>query len=329
MANENGRAIASLIRPFVLNGPKYGFYQSVRLLSGIAKSAKAKGLTSFALKIIPLLSLEFIGSDIESISYDENTNEVKIVVTFLALYGTASPLPTFYTEDLMLDFSEDITVSKDFLDIFHQILFKKLYDVWLKYRLNQCAFENVDNRYTSKLYYLIGLGDETLRKMVPEAKSLLKYIGLLNQQPRSAKVLEILLKDYFEVPIKIKSGYRSVQTIAYEQQVRLGVDNSIVGQETYLGSEIEDCSASIGISIGPLKQDVFNLFGYKQPHALALAFLINFFLNSPVKSFISIVLQAGEVRGCQLGLKEWGMMGQNVWVSPNQGKEYILQYQID
>ena len=328
MANEDGRTAAQLIQPFIKNSHRFGFYQSIRWLNIMSKKLQAEGLAPLKFKILPQLSLDFIGNDIRSASYDPEKNQVEMTVTFLALYGTASPLPTFYTEDLMLEVSEDITVSKDFLDIFHKVLYQKLYDVWLKYRLNQCVFENANESYITKLYHLIGLGDKTLRKMVPNPKSLIRYVGLFNQNPRSAKGLEILLRDYFEADVKIISGYRTVQNIAESQKACLGVANYQLGQDVYVGEQVQECGSSIAIELHQLSKKTFNLFSYKQSYALALAFLVKFFSNSPVKCFVSIYLKTGEIRSCQLGLKEWGKLGQNAWIAPVVNKTYSAHYEL-
>ncbi|MDC0534649.1 type VI secretion system baseplate subunit TssG [Francisellaceae bacterium] len=328
MANENGRTAPELIKHFVTKSHRFGFYQAIRWLGNVSKALQEQGHEPFKIRVLPQLSLDFIGNDIRSATYDEKSNTIELTVTFLALYGTASPLPTFYTEDLMLEISEDITVAKDFLDIFHKILYQKLYDVWLKYRLNQCAFEAVDQKYINKLYHLVGLGDKTLRQMVPGAKSLIKYIGLFNQQPRSSKNLEILLKDYFEVSAKVKCGHRTTQKMSSSQLISLGEKNAKLGQEVYLGSQVKDVSSSISIEIFELSTKEFNLFSHRQPYCEALSFLVKFFCNVPIKSFVTIYLKSGEVEACKLGLKEWSKLGQNAWASPEGDVDYSAHYEI-
>ncbi|MCF6765806.1 type VI secretion system baseplate subunit TssG [Thiotrichales bacterium 19S3-7] len=328
MANESGREAIKLIEPFIANGHRYGFYQAIRWLKNMSNRLQGMGYQPLRLKVLPRLSLDFIGNDISDVIYHSESHTVEIVVTFLALYGTASPLPTFYTEDLMFELSEDITVGKDFLDIFHQILYQKLYDVWLKYKLNQCVFEHKKKSYINKLYHLIGLGDQTLRKMVPNAKSLIKYVGLLNQQPRSAKSLETLLKDYFEVPINVISAYCSIETIEKPQQLRLGLANHSLGKETYIGQKVKSASFSIGIKIENLSYEKFNLFSYQQPYAKALAFLINFFANAPIKCFVSISLKQDCVNNLTLSNYNWSKLGQNTWLGVKGKKTYQSSYQI-
>ncbi|TNF67224.1 MAG: type VI secretion system baseplate subunit TssG [Gammaproteobacteria bacterium] len=328
MADESRREALKLIEPFILNGHRYGFYQAIRWLKNISKQLQALGHQPLRLKILPQLSLDFIGNDIRQAIYHPDTHTIEIIVTFLALYGTASPLPTFYTEDLMFEVSEDITVGKDFLDIFHQILYQKLYDVWLKYKLNQCAFEHKNISYINKLYHMIGLGDQTLRQMVPNAKSLIKYVGLLNQQPRSAKALETLLKDYFEVSVKVTSAYRTTETISKLQQVRLGMANHCLGKEIYLGQKLKAASFSIALNIDNLSYEKFNLFSYQQPYAKALAFLINFFSFAPMKCFVTISLKRNYVKNLVLGDHNWSKLGQNTWLGLKKKMTYQTSYEI-
>ena len=329
MAHQNRRAIAQLIAPLIKNGHQYKFYQAIRYLNNIARTLKQNKEQSFDITILPPLSLAFTRHDIKTIQYHPKEHKIEITATFLGLYGTPSPLPNFYTEDIMQEVAEDITVSKDFLDMFHRILYQKLYYIWLKYRLNQSAFEDQNKRYIRRLYCLIGLGDQTLAKMIPNPKSLIKYIGLFSQRPRSSKNLEILLKDYFDVEIKIHSGQSSLHKIAIDQQLSLGIAGHQLGQATYLGEQVQAYGASIALEITSLSYAQFTLLSYAQPYATALAFLIKFFCNTPVQCFVSLFLKPEAMGLCQLGLATWSKLGQNAWIAPKVKEIEAVKYTIN
>ena len=329
MAHQNRRAIAQLIAPLIKHGHQYSFYQAIRYLNNIAGKLKQNKEKPFDIAILPPLSLAFTRHDIKTIEYHPTDNQIEITATFLGLYGTASPLPNFYTEDIMQEIGEDITVSKDFLDMFHRVLYQKLYHIWLKYRFNQCAFEDQNKRYIRRLYCLIGLGDKTLANMLPNPKSLIKYIGLFNQRPRSSKNLEILLKDYFNVEIEIRRGQSSLHKIATDQQLRLGVANYQLGQATYLGEQVQAYGASMALEIKSLSYAQFNLFSYAQPYAKALAFLIKFFCTTPAQCFVSLFLNSEAMGLCQLGLPTWSKLGQNAWIASKVKEVEAVSYTIN
>jgi type VI secretion system protein ImpH len=173
------------------------------------------------LDIVPELSLSFPESDIHSLSYDTESEMFSMVATFLGLYGVSSPLPTFYTEDLMDDVREDITVGKDFLDIIHRIFYRHLIAGFEKYKLDLQAFEAKSPTALNRLYSLMGLGEVAFRQAVPDARSLLRYTGLFAHFPRSAAGLKTLLSDYFQAPVNIVSGYPVMEHIAEDQRLRL------------------------------------------------------------------------------------------------------------
>lgn len=327
MAYQNRRAIAQLIAPLIQQGNQYNFYQAIRYLKHIARNLNKHTNNPFNIKVLPELSLAFTRHDISAIDYDSETEDIEITATFLGLYGTASPLPNFYTEQIIQELSEDITVSKDFLDMFHQLLYQKLYAVWRKYRFNQCAFEDHNQRYIKRLYCLIGMADNTLVKLMPNPKSLIKYIGLFSQHPRSSKNLEILLKDYFDIKVKIHSSTSSLHQIATDQRLRLGADNHSLGK-AYLGEQVRAYGTSIKLEITSLSYNQFNLLSYDRPYAKALAFLINFFCGAPVKCLVSLSLQAKSINPCQLGSLHWSNLGQNTWIAAKATKIGAVSYTI-
>ncbi len=79
------------------SGERFSFSQAYRLLRLLAHR---EGAQNPSIKVRPNLSLDFPGNDLSEIR-EVGTAEYRLTANFLGLYGVTSPLPTFYTEDLL------------------------------------------------------------------------------------------------------------------------------------------------------------------------------------------------------------------------------------
>jgi len=216
------------------NGRAFAFSQAMRLLRRMVPKASdaGDGGAHESIRVRPKLSLAFPSADIDRIDAmeAEGGGGYRITANFLGLYGTASPLPTFYTEDLLAESSQDESVSRDFVDTLNQRIYSLFFQGWLKYRQYLQVNENVDPRHLERLYCLAGLGSETLRQAQDKDFSslgLLRYIGLLSQYPRSAAGLATLLADALGgIPLRVVSCIARKASIPEPQRMRIGLSGS-------------------------------------------------------------------------------------------------------
>jgi len=120
---------ATLKQELLEKGHAFSFFQVIRLLRLFAmqpfRTQTPPSELSQTIQIKPNLSLAFPASDVESVQELGDHKDLRFLITanFMGLYGTASPLPTFYTEDLIDEAADDESVSRDFIDILNQRLF--------------------------------------------------------------------------------------------------------------------------------------------------------------------------------------------------------------
>ena len=151
MAAATGQPDTPLISDLLEKGPQYSFFQAVRLLQRAADGSGQRRL-----RIRPKLTLGFPDTDIDRIRQLPDGGH-EIIANFFGLYGVASPLPTFYTEDLFEEEREGRHATRDFLDVVHQALYSVLIDTWSKYRLALRIVERLDTRVLNHLYAFVGL----------------------------------------------------------------------------------------------------------------------------------------------------------------------------
>ena len=129
MAHIAGTGLDAVVAFFSKNYAQLDFFQMARLLSyALQKESLAQGIEvspaeweprlAAVLRVRPTLSLAFPEHDIASIEKRPD-GKIQVEAGFFGLYGVTSPLPYFYTEDLMQASQQGRTSARGLLDMFH------------------------------------------------------------------------------------------------------------------------------------------------------------------------------------------------------------------
>ena len=306
----------ALLEELLEGGRKFSFFQAVRLLNRVA-GAQGSGKGKAPIRMRPKLSLAFPPADIDAIEQlaVDGESVFRINANFFSLYGTTSPLPTFYTEDLLAEAADDESVSRDFLDILHHRLYVLFYQSWKKYLLFLQVAEEIEADALERLYCLLGLAHGDLSSAAGEPYGLLRYIGLFTQYPRSAAGLTALLDDALQgVPLRIIPCVFRLARIPEDQRLRMGLSGSRLGIDSYVGQEIEDRMGQFRIEIGPLDQAEFLRFTPGQPGHQKLVALTDLYLTEPLVLEIELILAPNQARTATLGDPVCSVLGVTTWV---------------
>ena len=324
MAGETGRPSADITvsdtettveeieNALLAHGPSFSFFQVFRLLR------KKEGLSGQdPIHVRPNLSLAFPPADVASVKKKEIDGQTRFEITanFLGLYGVSSPLPTFYTEDLLDEASNDQSVSRDFIDIVNHRLYTLFFQCLLKYRQYIQVEEEKNADHLERLFSLLGLADERLRSDIPEPQTLLRYIGLFTQFPRSSVGLQTLLQDALEgPPVNVIPCMERQVKIPEDQQICLGMHGGNLGKDSFLGEEITDRGGKFRIQIGPTDIRHFQNClpgsgGYDR-----IVLLTSRYMTDPIDYDIEVILRKGEKETVCLGDPSWSCLGMNSWI---------------
>lgn len=310
-------APASTPAPVVAGGPgllavgrvAFSYFQAVRLI-------RRQGLGQ-ALRVRPSLSLAFPESDLERIEpwAVGGRQGYRITATFFGLYGVSSPLPTYYSEDLLDDEREGRRARREFLDIFHASLYPLLYDAWRKYRLQLRAVEEDDAQALDAVYSFMGLGTAAQRRAIPHSGALLRYLGLFAQHTRSALGLRTLLADAFApAQVEIESCVLQWLPIPDAQRLRLGERAHVLGEDSYLGQQIEDSENLLRIALREVPEPLFlELLPGAAAHR-RLQLLTRFYLTRPLQVAVDVTLAPGAGRDARFGAGAWSRLGLDTWL---------------
>ena len=327
MAGSDWQTRHPLATQLLQNGNHFSFYEAVRLLHGLHRDAPKLGRQGppelERVRIRPLLSMSFPAADIAHVESKEmpgGTERFQLDVTFMGLYGSSSPLPSFYTEDL-IRLENDESLLRGFLDLFHHRLFSLLFRTWEKYRHTVQYDAEGSDYYSQRLLTLIGATLEYL----PQGESmrpgrLLAYAGLLTQQPRSAASLRALLADHFEeVPVDIDQCRGRWCDIAPRQRNRLGEANCALGQDTTLGSAVFDRAGNFGIDLGPMDFDTWLEYLPDGANIAQLRELTDLFNSDCLDYEVTMILRGETMKRAQLSSNHT-RLGWSSWLgekSPN------------
>ncbi|MDS1139750.1 type VI secretion system baseplate subunit TssG [Pusillimonas sp. SM2304] len=290
------------------NGSRYAFFQALRLLRlrlGVRDFAQA-------VRVRPALKLSFPENDIDAIAADGD--KVHITANFFGLYGVTSPLPTFYTEDLIDEQLAGGSSSRDFLDILHAKLYPMLFKAWEKNRIWLAVAERRDPDRLNQLMAMVGLQQKG--KQVPGIglQALLPHAGNFNQSPRSALGLEALVSGLLDsMPVDVEPCVSREAPIPVTARTVLGQQACALGENALLGRHVTERSSLVIIHIGPIpaKQLSDLLPGGRQHERLTQA--IGHYVDTPVECVLGLRVATQHRQRVALGHR-WHRLGLNTWL---------------
>ena len=306
MANETGNTAPSLKKSLLESPDKFSFFQTLRLF----KRLNGEGDPDSMIRVKPELSLDHPGSEVTRVK--ERDDGVDIYTTFLGLYGISSPLPTFYTEDLISSEQSGNDAARSFLDVIHQRLYSLFYKSLNKYRPVYSVVEEKNEKYFDILFSLMGVKNKALLSKIKSPHKLLKYAALLNQQPRSALGLKTLLENEFEdIEIEVMQCVKRRVKITGDQASGVGQSSNSLGIDTVIGEEIEDRNGKIKIVLGPLTRYQFLGIINNPERWSTLVFLIQFYITMPFECDLEFVLRENEAKTSSLNASR---LGKDSWI---------------
>jgi type VI secretion system protein ImpH len=353
MAAAGGREGTDLSDRLLGEPWRFDFFQAVRLLErlqyesagGDPRAARQPVGHDTApgrevVRFRALTSLSFPAAPIAQVRRPPSANgapgadapPLEMVVSFLGLTGPSGVLPLHYTALLLRRLRDKDTSLRDLLDVFHHRLVSLFYRAWEKYRL-PFAYERSrltptvpgPDPVTQGLYSLVGLGTDGLRgrQEFPD-EALLFYGGHFAHYPRSAAALELLLGDYFGLPVRVLQFEGQWLSLEVGDQARLPApgrpsgQNNRLGHDLVIGERIWDVQGRFRLRLGPLTYAQFRRFFPGEGDRLRpFCQLARSYVGLEFAFDLQLVLRPDEVPGLRLGGDgdDRPCLGWNTWVS--------------
>lgn len=339
-----------MIEQLIQQAPQFSYFQVLRLLR---LHAREHGWDAAHIRTRPQLALSFPDSDISEIRWIHQPQESapgetseniaasdlsisdstqkeyenaapkppvlwRITANFFGLYGVSSPLPTYYTEELINEAREERHATRDFLDVLHQRLYPLLHQAWLKPRLQLRIWEEQESRALSYVQAFAGLPSIKGRSLDAQDKAdVLRYAGLFLQKPRSALGLQTLLADAFpDMDVRIGSCVAKWEPIATSQQLRLGQQAHELGVNTLLGQRMHERANTICIHLHGLDASSYQQLLPGATQHQRLHHLVRLYIGISLEVDVQLHLRPDAAQGTQLTASRWGRLGFDTWLAP-------------
>jgi type VI secretion system protein ImpH len=334
VADSAGRADHPLKTALEKEGFRFSFFQAVRLLQQLRPEAPRIGFQGppgkESVRLRPSLDLAFAPSDVESIREvpgPGGSSRYEITTTFLGLYGAVSPLPIFYTEDLLGQ--DDESLQREFLDLFHHRLLSLFYRAWEKYRFAIQFTGKQDDFYSRRLLMLLGIDPDTRSQDDPvPAYRYLGLAGLLTQTPHSAAALRAILGDYFgDMPVRVESCVGRNLPIPADQLNRLGLENCSLGKDLSLGDRVFDRACTFRVELGPLELEDFLSFLPTGKGTAQLHELVDHFNGDGLDYEVEISIRREAIPPLQLSGRT-ALLGWSSWLGQREGSESRVRFLV-
>jgi type VI secretion system protein ImpH len=312
MDTTAGRETFAVERDLLGNPRHFSFIQAVRLLCRATDADEPFR----AIRIRPNLAWNTPAQEIVSIEKSETPHALyRLTVTFLELYGVGSPLPMFYTQDLLREQLKSCSANREFLDVFNGVLYEIFFDIWKKYHLSYRLFESPDPALWEQLFCTCGMGNGVVRQKLSHPQAQIAFSGLTSRPMRTAEGLRVILADILgNVPVAIDQCVTRRAPIPDAQRVRLGVSSTTLGDDAHIGIQIQERMGSFRVLIGPLPADRLEQFLPGTPTMSMIAELIRVYVNQPLRWDIEISCRTQGLTTVCLGERKKAFLGWNTWV---------------
>ena len=251
-----------------------------------------------------------------------------MLVTFLGLVGPHGVLPEHYTSLVIERIrSKDYTL-RDFLDVFHHRTLSLFHRAWEKYRF-PIGYEKSqtpgreEDLFTRSLYCLVGMGPAAVRRRSRyDDEALLYYAGLFAQRPPSAVSLEMMIADFFAVPVDLRQFQGQWLVLSQEDRSRLPTSRDLRGQNNQLGGNVVigervwDVQSKFRVRLGPLDYARFRQLLPNGPSLPTLGQLVRTYVGPQWDFEVQPVLRSAQVPWCRLGGdgQDPSRLGWNTWI---------------
>jgi type VI secretion system protein ImpH len=250
-------------------------------------------------------SLAFPASSIQELAPAAAGGPVTMTVNFMGLIGPMGVLPDYYTEMIAERVRARDTAFRDFLDIFNHRAISLFFRAWEKSRFTIGYEREGTDPVTTVLRDVVGLGEPALRdRQNVFDQTLLFYSGLCALGSRSAAGLELILSDYFNVPVEIEQFTGVWRQLEETDQCCFDAGDPAstrLGFGAVAGDEIWDRQSRATIRIGPLAAERYREFLPDGSAWEPLRALVRFYSGYDVEFEVQLILKRAEVPACVLG----------------------------
>ncbi len=269
------------------------------------------------------------GNPEDALSPSQETYE--ITTTFLGLTGPVSPLPAYFSEELVQE-EPDSTRTRDFLDIFHHRLVSLVYRAQARFDLPNDRLSDGSDPWSRRSLALLGFDEGGLGRSALPSWRLLRLAGLLGDGEVTAATLEVALADVLgpdlgEGGVSLEQFVGSWVQVEPAHVTRLGENASRLGHDLLLGRRVFDRAGKFRIVIGPLSRDGYGRFAEGSEALRRIAELVATLLEGALEFEVVLWLSKEAAPSLQLTSSGRTRLGKNSWLG-GQSREARVRVRV-
>lgn len=320
------------------NARRFSFYRLVYLLERVyAKSPPVGQLGPASEERIRLrsdTSLIFASCDISELShhkYADGVERVRVTNAFMGLYGSTSPLPTYYVEQMaQVDYQGGPHPIREFFDVFHHRLLSLVYRTWTKYRFAVMYRKRGTDPFTRRMFCTVGVDGFRDTEGALDRFLHLRYAPLLASKSRSARGLQVVLNDLFgTMGVRIEQFVGHWTMIEKPNRNKLGVMNHQLGESMTIGRYVYDGTGRFTIVLGPLGYDEYLSFlpgGHRRP---LMRGVVATFTRGQQDVMLELHVKTDAAPRLQLGAPRAATLKRTAWLGGAVGEQFVITVPLE
>ena len=308
---------------------KFSFFQAVQLIQRLTPDSVSVGelgpVQNEAIRFIHDPELIFHASDISHFNprvIRANFPFAELTTTFLGLFGAASPLATYMSEDVLSAESNDEKSLRSFYDVLHHRLISLFYRAWKKYRFSAGFRTDGSDAFTRRALVFVGVDAAgAMPKQGLPPIDLLTMASLLAVRTRSSRTLRIILERLIPgVEIDIQQFVLRRVRLEHDQRVLLGVQNTTLGEDFVIGRTVIDRSGRFRVVIGPVDYQIFEALMPGGRYHTTLRKIIEQFSRGVLEAELELRVREDDAPRFQLANPRGAVLGQNTTIAAAKRK---------
>jgi type VI secretion system protein ImpH len=248
-----------------------------------------------------------------------------ITVSMFQMYGTGSPLPLFYTQELLREYNQGETTSRDFIDCVSSLIYDAYFRTWQKCDLLHSLFEKNDTDFWERLFCITGLGTNAGKNMFSNPESYIAFASYTSRMVKTAEGLRAILSMYTKGhPLRIDQCHTRKAPVPSDQRCVVGKYGNVLGESIFLGNTLLDRMNAIRILIGPIRSDELMEYFPDGPMMPVFQQIFKLYIDRLLVWDCKVSIHANSIRTTQPGNRTSARLGWNTWVFSGTLKEKIV-----
>jgi type VI secretion system protein ImpH len=250
----------------------------------------------------------------------------RLTVTFMGLYGSASPLPPFYAQEILDDALNDEDDCRRLLDLIALPSYRNHVEAFFHNHLPFRLMEENDPACLALLYSLLGWGHGSLLSRISDPKGELAYLGLFATQSRHAPgLLAYLAGRLGLVGVELEQCVLRWVRIPERQRCRPGssaLDGRRLGSGAVLGRRARDRTGQFRLRLAVADEAAFVELMPGGAVRARLEQAVDRYLTAPLVYDLRLELAASAARGVRLGAGR--RLGLDAFLAPSAERPHVV-----